>query len=78
MSFHSPGILKKSMPRIADVQCSRMQFQPGDRIVVRSTSRMDADQQLKLRRSIIKWAGCEVEVLFVCVLDYDIEVEHRG
>jgi hypothetical protein len=78
MSLHVPGILQHSKPGIADVQCSRLRFEPGDRIIVRSTSRLDSDQQRKLRRSIRKWAGCEVEVLFVCLLDFDVEVQHRG
>ncbi|MFA7121786.1 MAG: hypothetical protein WC277_09950 [Bacilli bacterium] len=54
-----------------------MRFEPGDRLIIRSTSRMDEDTKKKLRRSICKWAGCEVEVLFVCLLDFDVEVQHR-
>jgi hypothetical protein len=64
-------------PRIADVQCSRLTFQPGDRILVRSHHRLDRDQERRLRSSIVKWAGCEVEVLIFCLLDMDIEVEKR-
>jgi hypothetical protein len=59
------------------VQCTRLRFEPGDRILVRSVSRLDADQQRKLRKSIRKWAGCEVEVLFVCLLDFDVKVLDR-
>ena len=77
MTFHTPGILMRPKPGIADVQCSRMRFEPGDRLIVRSTSRMDEGAKKKLRRSICKWAGCEVEVLFVCLLDFDVEVQHR-
>ncbi len=65
-------------PRIADVQCSRLQFQPGDRILVRSHHRLNADDERKLRRSIQKWAGEPVEIFIYCVLDHEIEVEKKA
>jgi len=73
-----PNINRGVRPGIADIQCSRLQFQPGDRIIVRSHSRLDQDQKNRLRKSIIKFAGCEVEVLFVCLLDFDIDVTRNG
>lgn len=63
------------LPRIADVKCSRLQFQPGDRILVQSRHRLTKDELRKLRKSIQKWAGCEVEVLIYCPLDFDITIE---
>jgi hypothetical protein len=65
------------MPRVANIQCSRLKFQPGDRILVKSFHRLDADQQRRLKRSICKWAGCEVEVLIICTADMDIEIDRR-
>jgi len=64
-------------PRIADIQCTRLQFQPGDRILVRSHHRLDTDQIKKLKKSIKKWAGVEVEILVYCTLDLDIHVEQQ-
>jgi len=61
-------------PRIADVQCSRLQFQPGDRVLVKSTHRLGVDVQKKLRRSIQRWAGCEIRIFFVNVMDFDLEI----
>jgi len=72
------NILKHPRPRIADVQCSRLQFQPGDRILVRVHARLDKDQTRKLRKSITKWAGCEVEVLIYNAMEMDISVEQTG
>ena len=72
-----PAILRNRMPRLAEVQCSRLQFQPGDRVIVRTTHRLDAGQQRKLRRSILKFAGVEVEVLIYCMTDMEITVEKR-
>ena len=65
-------------PRIADVKCSRLQFEPGDRILVRTYYNLDRDQTSKLRKSITKWAGCEVEVLIYNATEMDIQVEKPG
>ncbi len=64
-------------PRIADIQCTRLQFQPGDRILVRSHHRLDLEDKKKLKKSIRRWAGVEVEVLIICTLDLDISIEKR-
>ena len=68
-------LIGQARPRIADVNCSRLQFNPGDRVLVRTTHRLEKESIKKLRRSIQKWAGCEVEVLIYCILDMDIKVE---
>ena len=60
-------------PRLADVQCSRLQFKPGDQLLVRTTHRLELDAVRKLRRTVQKWAGCEVRILIYCELDMDIE-----
>lgn len=65
-------------PRLADVNCTRYKFDPGDRIVVRTRGQVTRDQEKKIRASICKWAGCEVEVLIVNVLVMDLEVLKRG
>ena len=71
------NILKKPNPRIADIQCSRIQFQPGDRVLVRSYHNLSKDQVRRLRKSIQKWAGCEVEVLIYNGMEMEIAVEKR-
>jgi hypothetical protein len=63
------------LPRIADVSCSKLLFQPGDRILVKSFHRLDIDQKKKLISSIKKWAGCDVEVLVICTTDFDITID---
>ncbi len=62
-------------PRLANIQCTRLKFEPGDRIIVKSPHRLDPDQVKKLKRSIQKWAGVEVEVLVYCTLDLDITID---
>jgi hypothetical protein len=70
-----PHILKNPRPKIADVQCSRIQFQSGDRVLVRVYTKLDREQEKKLRRSIQKWAGCEIEVFVYNGLEMDISAE---
>ena len=70
-------LIGQRMPRIADVQCSRLVFEPGDRILVRSNHRLNTEEKRRVRKSILKWAGVEVEVLIICLLDMDIEIEKK-
>lgn len=63
------------VPRIADVRLQRIQFQPGDRVLVCVHHRIDLEQERKLRKSIEKWAGGAVEVLIYSNLDADIQIE---
>lgn len=59
-------------PRLADVQCSRLRFMPGDRIIVRSRVVLDKEDQTKLKKTVERWAGDGVEVLVVCLPEYDV------
>ncbi len=71
------SILRHPRAKIADVQCKRLQFKPGDRLLVRVYHYLDKDQVKKLRRGIQKWAGPDVEIFVYCALDMEIKVE-RG
>jgi len=62
-------------PLLADVKCSRIQFQPGDRILVRTYQNLDAEQKRKLRATIVKWAGVEIEVLIYSSTEMEIQVD---
>jgi len=70
--------MNSRLPKIANVQCSRLVFQPGDRIIVRVCTDLDRDQKRKLLQSVRKWAGTDVEVLLVDVRMFDIEIEKAG
>ncbi len=72
-----PHIIGQRRPGIADVQCRRLQFQPGDRVIVEVFCKLDKDQRKKLRRSVQKWAGCEVEILIYDATKFRITVENR-
>jgi hypothetical protein len=69
------NFLRHPRPQIADVQCTRLKFAPGDRILVRVHTKLDKHQIKSLRKSITKWAGCEVEVLIYNGLEMDIVPE---
>ncbi len=64
-------------PRLADVSCSKVHFDPGDRIIVRTFHQLNIEEKKKLTKTIQKWAGCEIEVLIYCILDMEMEIE-RG
>jgi len=70
-----PAILQHRKPGLVDVRCEKHKFLPGDRILVRSFHKLDKDQMKKIKRTITKWAGCEVEVLIYNGLDMEIAVE---
>ncbi len=69
------NVIGGARPRLADVQCSRMRFEPGDRVLVRVYERIEPDALKKLRRSVERWAGDGVEVLIVNGLEMEVEVE---
>jgi len=66
------------VPRLADVNCHRLVFQPGDRLLVETTHRLNHEECNRLRRTIQKWAGCEVEVLIYCIQDMKITTDKKG
>lgn len=72
--FDKFNIKKKVRPKIADVQCTRLKFEPGDRILVRTYVQLSREQIKKLRRSIEKWAGVAVEVLIINATEIDLEI----
>ena len=62
-------------PRLADVQCTRMQFGPGDRLLVKSRRPINKEEKKKIHRMVQKWAGDHVEVLVIDLTQLEIEVE---
>ena len=65
----------KAKARIADVQCSRLQFQPGDKVVVRLRQRLERDAIKKLKKSVERWAGDHVEVIVVDTTVFDLDIQ---
>ena len=63
------------VPRLAEVKCQRIQFQPGDRIIVRVFHSLNKDEKKKLRRTIQQWAGVEVAVLIVDATEMEVRIE---
>ena len=66
-----------AFPRLADIQCKKLRFQAGDRLLVRTTHRLEPYEEKRLRQSIQKWAGVELEVMIYCMKDVQIDVEQR-
>ena len=70
-----PKLLRNPKQRIADVKCTRIAFQPGDRVLVKSWHRLDEEAKKKFTKAVKKWAGVEVEVLIICLKDMDLEID---
>ena len=62
-------------PLLADVNCSKIQFQPGDQLLVKLLQPLDNDQIVKLRRAVQRWAGKDVEVLIYDATSLEVKVE---
>jgi len=70
-----PNINRGTRPKLADVQCSRMEFKPGDRLLVKVYASLDRDQKQKLLRAVQKWAGRDVEVFIIDARMMEMQVE---
>ena len=57
--------MTKARPKLSDVQCSRMQFQDGDKVLVRTYTNLSKEQEHKLRKTVEKWAGDGIPVLII-------------
>jgi len=63
------------MPRVANVDFSRLKIEVGDRVIVRYCCDLSREEQSKLRAAVSKWAGEEVRVLLVDIRKMDVQVE---
>lgn len=64
--------------KLAEVQCTPLRFEPGDRILVKVKQPLSRDQVINLRKSIEKWAGPDVEVYIVDVSLMELEIVRRA
>lgn len=64
-------------PQIADVQCSRLKFEPGDCIVVRVYSTITLDQKKKIEKGIQRWAGVDVSILVIDGRAMELEIQKK-
>lgn len=59
---------------LADVSCTPIRFQPGDRILVRCKYPLTAEQRRRVQRAVERWAGGQVEVLVIDLTKEEIEI----
>ena len=64
-----------ALPRVANVDFSRLKIEAGDRVIVRYRCDMTKEQLKRLRNTVSKWAGEEVRVLLIDERFMDIDVE---
>jgi len=66
----------KQRPRLADVQCSRLSFKPGDKLIVKLQPRTppwSRSEIKQVKKMVEKWTGDYVEVLVVDLTVMEIE-----
>ena len=68
------------MARLADVQCSRMKYDPDDRIMVTLRQPgMTAAEKIRIRKMVEKFTRCEVMVVDPFIFTVEVEkAEDRG
>ncbi len=69
--------MAKAKVGLADVQCSRLQFLPGDRVLVKVYHTLDRDSRRKLEKSVKRWAGTDVEVLVYNATQMEITIDRK-
>ena len=67
--------MSQARPRLADVSCQPVRFQPGDRLIVRTPHRLSAEDRKRLHQTVSRWAGGAVEVLIVELPLFDVAVD---
>ncbi len=70
--------MPRAQPKLANIQCKRIQFRPGDRVLVECYHELDEFQRKKLRKAVQKWAGEDVEVLIYNSKRMNVTVEQYG
>ena len=63
-----------SSPKLVSIDCSRYAFQPGDKILIRAFGALDPTQKTQIRKTVEKWAGCELDILIIDTTQMEIEV----
>jgi len=63
-----------ALPRVANVDFSRLKIESGDKVIVRYWCDLDDGQRRKLRNAVSRWAGADVEVLLVDARKFDVDV----
>lgn len=65
---------------IVDLSCTRIRFEPGDRVIVRLRQSMTREQISHVKRTVQNWAGKDVRVIVYnpAAMEIEIEKQHAG
>lgn len=64
-------------PRIEEVHCSRIRFEPGDRVLVKVRAHLTPEQRKRIHSSVQRWTGDAVEILVIDTTQMELTVEKR-
>ena len=67
--------MQTKMPKIANIDLTRVKFSAGDRLIVRVCSDLTDKQRGRLLETVRRFAGCDVKILLVDTRVFDVEVE---
>ncbi len=67
-----------AVPKIQDVQTSRIKFCPGDRLLVRTFTDLTRDQHRKLESAVSKFANEDVRILIVNCINTTLILNRNG
>lgn len=67
-----------AVPVLSAIDLSRPRFKDGDRLIARVSTQLRADQQLKLERSIRRFAHADVRVWIVNCLTMNVDLIRGG
>lgn len=65
------------MAKLAEVKCTPMRFEPGDRLLVKYDQGLTPQQLSKLYNTVKKWAGRGVEILMIPKGMADLELQKK-
>jgi len=68
-------VIMAKLPRVANVDFSRLKIEAGDRVIVRYWCELSEESKKRLRKAVSKWAGEDVRVLLIDVRKMDVQVE---
>jgi len=66
-------------PRVENVVCSRVQFRPNDRIIVKVNGPLSREQANDIRKAFQKWSGMSADaIILVSTFKAQVELERDG
>ena len=70
--------MSNRIPKLAEMHCSRIAFNSGDRILVKVFRQLSKEDIRRIRKSIEKWAGDGIPVFIMDARTMEISVDNAN